>query len=295
MFSAAVPGRPGQELFNRLLWIDALGDRLEPEWERRFRTGDRPWLQTSPAALERAFGPTALDGRGLGVERRGPQVRLLTRRHGRSHLKLWDVSKPVETVTRRGHDGPLRDCGFSPDGSRILSASGDRTLRLWEPETGRACATLVGHRGPATACAFRPDGARIVSASEDRTLVVWDAGTARPIAMLPLTATAEALAHHPHRPLIAFGDVVGSASFVDSTGVASGAVVLTAAPAEKGEGVVVRCPRCQASHRLGPDALGAGLRWAGKGCGLALAVNSFVLQTVRKRGLLRWLAGVFGR
>ena len=66
---------------------------------------------------------------------------------------------------------------FSPDGTRIVTASADRTAKVWDAGTGAELLTLRGHTGNLTAAAFGPDGSRIVTASTDQTAKVWDART----------------------------------------------------------------------------------------------------------------------
>ena len=73
---------------------------------------------------------------------------------------------------------------FSPDGRRIVTASGDRTARIWDAATGKSIAVLSGHGDMVLSAAFSPDGRRIVTASEDKTARIWDADTAKPLAVL---------------------------------------------------------------------------------------------------------------
>ena len=63
---------------------------------------------------------------------------------------------------------------FSPDGSRIVSASGDETVRIWNAATGECLRTLEGHTGNVWSASFSPDGSRIVSASPEDIVRIWD-------------------------------------------------------------------------------------------------------------------------
>jgi WD40 repeat protein len=66
-------------------------------------------------------------------------------------------------------------CAFSPDGTRVVTVSYDKTVQLWDAKTAAPLATLVGHTGLVRSCAFSPDGKRVVTASRDATARLWDA------------------------------------------------------------------------------------------------------------------------
>jgi WD40 repeat protein len=69
----------------------------------------------------------------------------------------------------------VQSAAFSPDGSRIVTASGQVTTRIWDTATAKEIAALRGHDNPVNSAAFNSDGSRIVTASWDKTARIWDA------------------------------------------------------------------------------------------------------------------------
>jgi len=83
-----------------------------------------------------------------------------------------------------GHQDQVSSATFSPDGTRIVTASWDKTARIWDAATGQQLAVLRGHEGYLSSAAFSPDGTRIVTASWDETARIWDAATGKQIVVL---------------------------------------------------------------------------------------------------------------
>ena len=63
---------------------------------------------------------------------------------------------------------------FSPDGSRVVTASNDRTAKVWDAMSGVLDPTLKGHSEMVAFASFSPDGLRVVTGSYDKTAKVWD-------------------------------------------------------------------------------------------------------------------------
>jgi WD40 repeat protein len=79
------------------------------------------------------------------------------------------------------HDDWVWTANFSPDGTRIVTASEDKTARIWDAQTGKPITHPLHHDAGVVAASFSPDGTRIVTASEDKTARIWDAQTGQPI------------------------------------------------------------------------------------------------------------------
>ncbi|MFQ5941957.1 MAG: WD40 repeat domain-containing protein [Anaerolineales bacterium] len=72
-----------------------------------------------------------------------------------------------------GHNGPITDLIFSPDGSLIATASQDGSIRIWDATDGSPLRTFTDHRGGVNSIAFSPNGQLMVSGSDDRTAMLW--------------------------------------------------------------------------------------------------------------------------
>lgn len=78
-----------------------------------------------------------------------------------------------------GHTDTVSHVDVSPDGTRIVTASSDKTARVWSAMSGRLLLVLSGHGDVVASAVFSPDGRHIVTASSDKTARVWNADNGR--------------------------------------------------------------------------------------------------------------------
>ena len=53
-----------------------------------------------------------------------------------SYARVYNVMSSACVGILVGHEGEISKVGFSPQGSRIVTASNDHTCRIWNSETG---------------------------------------------------------------------------------------------------------------------------------------------------------------
>ena len=87
-----------------------------------------------------------------------------------------------------GHEDHVAFAAYSPDGTRIVTASDDKTARVWDARTGHEFTVLSGHLDTVSSAAYSPDGARIVTASDDKPHESGMRAQAPCCACLPATA-----------------------------------------------------------------------------------------------------------
>ena len=105
-------------------------------------------------------------------------------------MKVWDVATGSALRTLTGHTSGVTSVAFSPDGTRLASASlGGSRARSGTRPTGAGKSTHAQRATPArvTSVAFSPDGTQLASASNDRTVKVWDAATGQEARTLSAT------------------------------------------------------------------------------------------------------------
>jgi WD40 repeat protein len=94
------------------------------------------------------------------------------------------VLRSAARLTLRGHRDCVWSIAWSPDGSKLATASWDKTAKVWEAGTGRELHTLDGHQDRVWSIAWSPDGSKLATASADKTAKVWEAGTGRELLTL---------------------------------------------------------------------------------------------------------------
>jgi WD40 repeat protein/serine/threonine protein kinase/TPR repeat protein len=110
----------------------------------------------------------------------------LQQRHAAVAISVFQQIRAADNAVAvlSGHTERVLAARYAPDGTRIVTASADKTARIWDALTGAQLMVMARHTDRVFDAAYSPDGARIVTASNDRTAIVWDAHTGAPLLSL---------------------------------------------------------------------------------------------------------------
>jgi WD40 repeat protein/uncharacterized caspase-like protein len=136
-----------------------------------------------------------------------------TARRPAEELKTISVGQEIVEARTRfeilplvPHTGSISSIAATPDGTRIVSGSSDKTLKVWDAQTGRLIRTIKGHTDSILAVALSPDGMSLASGSADTTLKIWDIGSGALIRSLDFhTDPVDSVAFSPDGKLLASG------------------------------------------------------------------------------------------
>lgn len=146
-------------------------------------------LEEDFAATARAEPADGYGGKSRWHEAIDLLVRALEREPGNqlASVRLYDAlssrlqEKQDWPLLIIKHAGAVQSACYSPDGSKLLTASHDHTARLWDAVAGTPIGEPMQHDDIVWSAEFSSDGTRVCTASADKTVRVWDAATGRAI------------------------------------------------------------------------------------------------------------------
>jgi WD40 repeat protein/serine/threonine protein kinase len=97
-------------------------------------------------------------------------------------VRLLDAASAGPLVTIIGHAAAVSSARFSPDGSRILTASYDQTVRQWDAASGAPIGPVISTPAPVTSACWNADTSRILIVAEHGHLLLADSATGSTIA-----------------------------------------------------------------------------------------------------------------
>ena len=97
-------------------------------------------------------------------------------------IALWSAIRHQKLGILRGHLDDVNAVAFSPDGSRLASASDDNSVIVWDMAARRPISRLM-HDNLVLTVTFSPDGRYLASGGADQKIRLWDAASLVPLAV----------------------------------------------------------------------------------------------------------------
>jgi len=148
------------------LLASASADRSVKIWDTA--KGVRLYTITEPtdAVLTLAFRPGSHVLVAAGADKR---------------LRAWRIDASAATLVGNtlARTGSIIRVAFSPDGSRLASASSSREVKIWNAETLTLERALTGQSDWVQSLAFSPDGRALALGRYDGTVSLYDPSTGR--------------------------------------------------------------------------------------------------------------------
>ncbi|HEX2683967.1 MAG TPA: WD40 repeat domain-containing protein, partial [Ferruginibacter sp.] len=89
-------------------------------------------------------------------------------------MKLWDAANGALIKESAGHNDFINTLEFSPDATKFVTSSMDKTAKIWDLNTGKVIRELKGHTSAIISTQLSPDGKTYIAATEGMQIKVWD-------------------------------------------------------------------------------------------------------------------------
>jgi WD40 repeat protein/serine/threonine-protein kinase RIO1 len=125
-----------------------------------------------------------------------------------------ELDGSVSVIT--GHRGAVVAVAYSPEGSRVVTASDDAVARIWGVSTGDLLVTMRDSDAPVLCVAFSPDGRLVATGAGDSIVRLFDAETGDVIRRIKVHgAPVSAIAFSHDGSCLATGSLDAQARIVD--------------------------------------------------------------------------------
>uniref|UniRef100_A0A8C6I741 Rae1 protein homolog n=1 Tax=Mus spicilegus TaxID=10103 RepID=A0A8C6I741_MUSSI len=104
-------------------------------------------------------------------------------------VRCWEVQDSGQTIPKaqQMHTGPVLDVCWSDDGSKVFTASCDKTAKMWDLNSNQAI-QIAQHDAPVKTIHWikAPNYSCVMTGSWDKTLKFWDTRSSNPMMVLQL-------------------------------------------------------------------------------------------------------------
>ncbi|KAH9909941.1 WD domain-containing protein [Xylariomycetidae sp. FL2044] len=128
-------------------------------------------------------------------------------------VRLWSLDAWSCICVYKGHDGPVFDVSWSPQGHYFVTGGWDKTVRVWSQDHASAQRLMIGHETAISVVGWHPNGAYVFSASDetDKSIRMWSVNNGECVRMfIGHTEYISALECAPNGKILASADIGGN-------------------------------------------------------------------------------------
>jgi WD40 repeat protein len=128
------------------------------------------------------------------------------------HLgQQFDSSNAEKTGVPMKHHDAVSWAEYSPDGSRIVTASGDHTARIWDARTGVPIGSILRHPATVSCATWSPTANIVATACYDGVVRIWRIPPSGPISTLRHSYWVRDIDFGPNTDLVVTSQAGGNA------------------------------------------------------------------------------------
>ena len=105
-------------------------------------------------------------------------------------IRIVDTDTMLETKSIANHADWVTSIAWSDDGTKMASASRDKTAKVFDAASGELLVSYPGHGAPVRGIAFLPEGKQLVSTGTDNKLHRWELEGAKKVAEVAFAGEA---------------------------------------------------------------------------------------------------------
>ena len=112
-------------------------------------------------------------------------------------IRIRRIDDGSESRVLSGHTRIIRGLCFTHDGTKLVSASWDRSVRVWSVADGTCLSEFRDHGGPVSCISISPDDKTIASGGDDGVLRLLHMTSGYELVTIPVGASIRCLAFDP--------------------------------------------------------------------------------------------------
>lgn len=106
------------------------------------------------------------------MNKSGEWLALGSSKHGQ--LLVWEWQSESYILKQQGHLDSMNALAYSPDSTKVVTASDDGKIKVWDVKSGFCIVTFTEHTSGVTACEFAKKGNVLYTSSLDGSVRAWD-------------------------------------------------------------------------------------------------------------------------